>query len=413
MGRVFEALQRQQKRSKRKSPHDRDPLAAQTGTPEEAADQEPLTEFELPDRIGAPEAPRSNEGMLLPYLSEDRLNDATSEPAGNDARPPHSPITTGSLPGELPMMSLGVQHAEPTPPGEVRDHYSPPLTLEPRVSLSAQLDVSRFHPRLIMVTEPQSPGCEQYRTLRTQVFHAAERRLTQVIVITSAVAGEGKTSTVLNLGWAIAQSKEKRVLVIDSDLRRPNVAAYTGLTPEAGFGEVLDGGCEPLRAVIRAGDQGLYLLPVSREAINPTELLSSERLGEALAEFRKYFDYILIDSPPVVPFADARLLANHADAVMMVVRAGAAPYGTVERAIEALPPGRVLGVVLNGASSDEGSYYDYYYNYDKRDKRPLFDWGKLSQKLGEWGWLGRAARERVQSPEKRQQSGRSATNSNR
>jgi capsular exopolysaccharide synthesis family protein len=269
------------------------------------------------------------------------------------------------------------------PPAAARQPYAPPQTSEPQVSLVAQLDLARMHPRLVMVTDPLSPACEQYRTLRTQIFHAAQRRRVQIIVVTSSIAGEGKTSTALNLAWAIAQSKEKRILLVDSDLRRPNVASYLNLRPEVGFNDVLNGECEALRAVVRVADHELYVLPVSRESLNPTELLSSERLDETLEELRDYFDFILIDSPPVAPFADARLLANHADAVTMVVRAGAAPYATVERAIEALPSGRILGVVLNGAEgADEHSYYDYYYNYTKRDRRRPFDWKKWSQRLG-------------------------------
>ena len=222
-----------------------------------------------------------------------------------------------------------------------------------------------MHTRLVLFTDPQSAGCEQYRTLRTQVFHAAEKQLTQVILVTSAVAGEGKTSTILNLAWAIAQSREKRVLVIDSDLRRPSISSYLGLDFELGFGEVLNEVSDALPSIVRVADSTLYILSSSRSEPQPAELLSKERVGETLIELRKYFDYILIDAPPVVAFADARLLANYADAVIVVVRAGLAGHSTVERAIEALPQNRILGVVLNGADQmSEVGYYGYYgYGY--------------------------------------------------
>jgi capsular exopolysaccharide synthesis family protein len=233
----------------------------------------------------------------------------------------------------------------------------------------------RLHPRLILLTQPEAPECEQYRTLRTQLFHAAEKKPLQVVTITSTLAGEGKTSTVINLALAIAQSKEKRVLIIDGDLRRPNIATYLGVRAKAGLGEVLTGDIEPLDSIFTLDGYELYVLPVSRETANPTELLSSERFAEMLAELRRYFDFILIDSPPVMPFADTRLLANHTDAVMLVVRAGLAPYETVEKAIEALPAAKMLGVVLNGAQHvKEAGYYDYYY-YSQR--RPHSFWDKL------------------------------------
>ena len=191
-----------------------------------------------------------------------------------------------------------------------------------------------------------------------------------MILITSAVAGEGKTSTILNLAWAIAQSKEKRVLVIDGDLRRPSVSSYLGLDFELGFGEVINEVSDALPSIVRVADSSLYILSSSREAAQPAESLSKERVGETLSELRKYFDYILIDAPPVVAFADARLLANHADAVIVVVRAGLAGHSTVERAIEALPSNRILGVVLNGADQmSEVGYYGYYgygYGYSRQ-----------------------------------------------
>ena len=198
----------------------------------------------------------------------------------------------------------------------------------------------------------------------------AERQLTQVILVTSAVAGEGKTSTILNLAWAIAQSKEKRVLVIDGDLRRPSVSSYLGLDFELGFGEVINEVSDALPSIVRVADSSLYILSSSREAAQPAESLSKERVGETLSELRRYFDYILIDAPPVVAFADARLLANHADAIIVVVRAGLAGHSTVERAIEALPSNRILGVVLNGADQmSEVGYYGYYgygYGYSRQ-----------------------------------------------
>jgi Mrp family chromosome partitioning ATPase len=127
---------------------------------------------------------------------------------------------------------------------------------------------------------------------------------------------------------------------------------------------------------------GLYVLPATEETKNPTEMLSSERLGEMLANLREYFDFILLDSPPVIPFADSRLLANHSDAVILVIRAGVAPYETVEKAIEALARGRILGIVLNGAEHmRESGYYDYYYYYARRKEEPRTIHEKITNRL--------------------------------
>ncbi len=254
-----------------------------------------------------------------------------------------------------------------------------PEGIEERRLLSSEL-----HPRLIMWTDPETPECEQFRTLRTQIMHEAASRPLQVMAVTSALAGEGKTSTVLNLAASMARSGETRVLVVDGDMRRPNVAAYLGLRPARGLGEALAGDSSPWESLLRLEDSAFYLLPVRREIANPTELLSSSRMVELLATLRRYFDYILIDSPPVLPFADARLLTNLADAAILVIRAGMAPHDVVEKSIAAISPHKILGVVLNGAEDlQEANYYHYYYDSGRRSARETFlqrQWGK---------WLGR------------------------
>ena len=355
MGRVLEALQRQQDNEETYP----DPLAAKVSSPEIVSDAA-IPSFEMPDRIGSPIGPRSNEGTSMTFFSEEELSRTVDEFSDFGQSSSILPTVTRTRHEGIVPGNKGKAPAAKS--GQV---YSSPITVEPSVPTTVCLDESRLHTRLVLFTDPQSDGCEQYRTLRTQVFHAAEKQLTQVILATSAVAGEGKTSTVLNLAWAIAQSREKRVLVIDGDLRRPSVSPYLGLDFELGFGEVISEISEALPAIVRVADSTLYILSSSREEAQPAELLSKERVGEIIEELRKYFDFILIDAPPVVAFADARLLANHADAVMVIVRAGMAGHNTVERAIEALPGSRVLGVVLNGVDQmSEVGYYGYYgYGY--------------------------------------------------
>ncbi|MGE0127189.1 MAG: CpsD/CapB family tyrosine-protein kinase [Blastocatellales bacterium] len=429
MTRVFEALQREQERKKNEA--SRDPLAAETGAPPDALEDEPktdseiaATEFELPSVIGSPVAPRSNDGMVLPAAGKaPGVESATSgkpgkvdvvnghaasitAPATAPATAPHpNNSANGNAHNEaptsnhLPDQATGNQAASRVV-GDIRSRQTETQRLREELSLHAvarasreipieRLVTSRLHQRLIVLTEPTAPECEQYRTLRTQLFHAAEKRQTQIVVITSALAGEGKTSTTLNLALAVAQSKENRVLVIDGDLRRPNVATYLGMRPKVGLSEVLKGEVETLDSIVCLDEPELYVLPISRESANPTELLSSERFAETVRELRDYFDFILIDSPPVMPFADARLLSNHSDAVILVVRAEKAPYETVEKAVEVLPSGRILGVVLNDAQHiRETDYYDYYYSYTQREQRRRTLLGKLSSRVRD-SWLGR------------------------
>ncbi|HYE74819.1 MAG TPA: CpsD/CapB family tyrosine-protein kinase [Blastocatellia bacterium] len=381
MGRVLDALQRQQEEDKIIS----DPLAASIGAPSTALDQDGLKDSVASSRIGVPVAPMSNDGAPLSFLlDEDRGEiissealDNSQERTGHSVRPRNPFSKTRKMDEALSLGEGSSAKLKPQQRGNLT-----PETIEPHVTNLQQIEMSRLHRRLILFTDQNAPGCEQYRTLRTQIFHAAERQPTQIIVLTSATAGEGKTSTVLNLAWAIAQSKENRVLVIDCDLRRPSVSSYLGLKSEKGLSEVITQEQDVFSCVVRVANESLYVLSANHEEPQPTELLSRERLGELLNELRQYFDYILIDAPPVVPFADARLLANHADAIIMVVRAGLAGHSTIERAIEALPSSRILGVVLNGADQvSEVGYYGYYgygYNYSKQKANGAgLGWGSL------------------------------------
>lgn len=360
MSKVFEALQRQQQ-----NPHaaaGRDPLATETGTPDNPV-SDADGDFEMPTVIGAPVGARSNEGALFHAPPRPEEHTPAAYPVSNGKRTAEAAPREQRANNRPRPAPLAIRRAQPA-----NEAPTPTLPTE-------QVELARLHPRLIVLTEPQASECEQYRTLRTQLFHAAERQPTQVVILTSAVAGEGKTSTALNLALAIAQSKEKRVLVVDGDLRHPTIAPYLGVRARPGLDEVLSGDGDALEYIFCLDEPGLCVLPVSREVAHPTELLSSERLPEMFDQLRAHFDFIIVDSPPLMPFADARLLANHADAVIMVVRAEVAPYETVAQAIGLLPAERILGVVLNGAAHlEETDHYDYYYNHNRRaPRRSLFD----------------------------------------
>jgi capsular exopolysaccharide synthesis family protein len=423
MSKVFEALQRQRQNEKEKQPG-RDPLAAEAGLPDAETADEVAENFELPSLIGAPTGPRSTEGMIIPSVNgppvktaiEDRISGGsqaqTPQKSNGKAQPETSNGDEGAIPESRrvevarPVVRRSLEQARTQTPtirwrqSEIPEEQRETAETEPQTESEKATPVksprevqvehliaTRLHPRLILLTDPQAAECEQYRTLRTEVFHAAARKHMQIITVTSALAGEGKTSTVLNLALAIAQSKEKRVLVVDGDLRRPNIASYLGLRPATGLVEALNGETDTFGSLFYLDEHDLYVLPVVRESNNPTELLSSERLSEMIAQLREYFDFVLVDSPPIMPFADSRLLANHADAVILVVRAGMAPYETVEKAIAALPQNRILGVVLNGAEHlKDSDYYNYYYNYARREQRKRTISGRIAKIFrGRWG----------------------------
>ena len=233
-------------------------------------------------------------------------------------------------------------------------------------------DVSpaRVEPHLIAVSQPRSAYTEQYRSLRTKLLQAGERKEMRAIVVTSAGIGEGKTLTALNLAWLLAQTDGVRALVIDSDLRRPCATDYLGIDARGGLSEVLGGELDLAEAIVRLEPAGLHLLPGGRPRDDVAELLSGPTYARLLAEVRRMFDYIIIDAPPLGIFTDANVLMSRADAGLLVVRAGKTRYSTVDKLLDQMPKDRMLGVVLNRTEEqpDSASYY-YQHRYYNRETR--------------------------------------------
>ena len=224
---------------------------------------------------------------------------------------------------------------------------------------SREVSAARVEPHLVAITEPRSPECEQFRSLRTRLLQAGERERKRAFVITSAGVGEGKTLTALNLAWLLAQTDGVKALLIDADLRQPCAADYLGVETECGLSEVLTGETRLNEAIIKLEPAGLHLLPGGAAREDVAELLSGPRFGRLLDEARKHFDYIIIDAPPLGVFTDANLLINRADSAILVVRASRTRYAVVDRLLEQLPRERLLGVVLNRADTkpEDNTYY--------------------------------------------------------
>ena len=224
------------------------------------------------------------------------------------------------------------------------------------------LDISaeRVEPHLVAVTQPRSSHAERFRSLRTRVLHAGERRKMQAFVITSAGIMEGKTLTAVNLSWLLAQTDGVKALLIDGDLRNPCAAHYLGVDAPAGLSEVLGGELSLSEAIIKLEPAGLHLLPGGSARDDVAELLSGPRFLALLQEVRRMFDYVIIDAPPLGIFTDAAVLINRADAALIVARAGKTRYAALERLLEPLPRERLLGVILNG-SEEQLNEQNYYY----------------------------------------------------
>jgi capsular exopolysaccharide synthesis family protein len=227
---------------------------------------------------------------------------------------------------------------------------------------------------IVSLVDPASFAADQYRSLRHNVERLRRDAGSRVFAVTSPGPGDGKTVTTLNLAGALAQCRELKVLVIDADLRRPAVATYLGLKDDEspGLADLLDADYAIEQVTRRLERFNLCVVPAGSPRAAAYELLNSARLESTIAEATRRYDYVLVDTPPLVPLPDCRLVAKCVDGFLLVVAAHRTPRKTVARALDMLEPAKTIGIVFNGDSapgSRRDSYYASYYTPRTRDAR--------------------------------------------
>jgi protein-tyrosine kinase len=218
---------------------------------------------------------------------------------------------------------------------------------------------------LINPEEPHDGASEEFRSLRTRLNHMQAQQDLRVVVCTSASPAEGKTFTACNLALAQAQL-ELPVLLADLDLRRPVVHQQFQCERTPGFSDFLLGEKSLEECIRHVEGTNLYILPAGSAVRNPLELLNMRPVRYTLDSFRKVFNWVILDTPPLLFSADANLLATITDGIILVVRIGSTTYDSVVRAIQTLCENNVLGIVANGARAGE-LYSKYTYYYTKSD----------------------------------------------
>ena len=215
---------------------------------------------------------------------------------------------------------------------------------------------------LITKSRPQSQMAEAYRALRTSLLLTSVGAPPKVILVTSALPEEGKTTTSINCAIVLAQ-KGSRVLLVDSDLRRPSIHKTLGIVPKTGLTNVLTGSATLQQAIMRSPlVPSLSVLPAGTPPPNPAELLASSKMGEVLDALREQYDHIVIDTPPTLAVTDAVVMATRADAVILVIRAGGTTKHALRQARDILLQvnARISGVLLNAVNLGSPDYYSYY-----------------------------------------------------
>jgi capsular exopolysaccharide synthesis family protein len=232
----------------------------------------------------------------------------------------------------------------------------------------AKFDLAAADRRIRNVIEPLTLAGEQYRLLRAKLSLMQRQRGIKSLLVTSSVPVEGKTFTACCLAGVFAQEPGKRVLLIDADMRKPRAEQTLGVdVPIApvGLSQVLRGEKHAEDVLLSSSDSGLFLLPAGPVPDDPAELLSSPILELTIKNLSQIFDWVVIDSPPVISLADATLIAPLCDAALLIVRAGKTPSKLVLEAAQRIGKERICGVVLNRCRQSRATYY--YYGYYRKD----------------------------------------------
>jgi len=269
-----------------------------------------------------------------------------------------------------------VAEARPTSPFLRRPRFARP---KPRAAKELDSDAEDLDAHFVSLVTPATFEAEQYRALRHMIEEVHKVSGLAVVAVSSPSVGDGKTTTAINLAGALAQSPESRVLLIDADLRRPSVARSLGLqaSPSPGLvGMLLDRTLPLAHAVRQRAPYTLDILPAGDPPAAPYELLRSARLAEVIAEARKRYDYVVLDTPPLVGLPDCRVLANFVDGFVVVVAAHRTPKRLVQDALEVVEPTKMIGLVFNMDERPMSGYYREYGPPSNGNGHRKWRWGR-------------------------------------
>ncbi len=363
MSRIFDALRRSEMD---RNPDDGNPAAPQT-TPATPAD-----------------AALSGANPQAVSPSDAALNAASGVPVpAVPMAPPAAPPAMDEKLAELMRTARDAKgmpdfsQLRPAVGGEV-DPEPTPAAPEAAKSVEPALDLSKLKrinvtatptSRLVALTSEKALGAEKFRVLGARLSNIRLSSKLNILQVTSSVVGEGKTLTSVNLAMTLARRFDQKVLLAEGDLRKPAVCKMLGLSMKPGIGEWWDHPEIPVTDyILRIGDTGMCLLPAG-DVAQPASVLQSQRIADLFQELARQFDWVIIDTPPLLPMADSNLWSRISDGTLMVVRKGVVSRTALKKAVESLDNPRMVGVVLNDASDyDRVNYYDQYYT--PRGERP-------------------------------------------
>lgn len=315
-----------------------------------------------------PEAPAAHSAPSEPLQSEESFASNTPPPAPYESQALPPEALTVTVPPAQPKQRHS--HLPAFAASMAVDETQDLVDLEDIIAQAREIAYKPLKEALIVhPTRPREAPAEEFRTLRTRLDHLQRMQPLHTLVVTSASPAEGKSFTAINLAITQAQLAEKRILLADFDFRRPSIHSTFQIPCCPGITDYLTGKARLSEILCRVADTNLYILPAGESVPNPLELLNLKECKTLIDDLRNHFDWVILDSPPLLFAADGNLLATMCDGTILVVRIATTTYDSVTRAMQSLCENNVLGVVVNGARRGElyskyTYYHDYYYSPD-------------------------------------------------
>jgi capsular exopolysaccharide synthesis family protein len=275
-----------------------------------------------------------------------------------------SGIDFSALSAATGLLELAERHAiaEPEPRFPFPAMPQPPMAGGSSVAVEHLLSDNRLDPfalfqslrvsipsqsRLVCLKDQESLAAEKFRFLGVRLRQLQQNRLLKKVLITSAMPQEGKSTVTANLACTLARRTQQRTLLLEGNLRQPSLSQMFGLSRNPGLCEWLQGERGPLTSIYYLQGPGFWILPAGDSSRNPLEILQSARLPALMDQLTAWFDWIVIDSPPVLPLADATIWMRLVDGILLVTRQGKTEKQKLRRGLEVLEPAKLIGTLLN------------------------------------------------------------------
>jgi capsular exopolysaccharide synthesis family protein len=319
------------------------------------------------DALQRSEADRNGKDAASASRATELLRRAEETPNGNHIASEANHSWNSTVVADEPTIAVDKTREEKGS-NAIEDDTFPVVLSDERIEGPMQCEIVSVTPssesRLVALPDSESPASEAFHLLGVRLRHMRRLRPLKKVLVTSTIPQEGKSVVAANLACTLALRTQQKVLLLEGDVRRPTQSKIFGLSRLAGICEWLNGERTLIQSMYRLEGPGIWILPAGTVNGNSLNLLQSGRVAPMMEQLMNWFDWVVIDSPPILPLADTSVWTNMADGILLVTRQGITQKRQLKRGLEALGNQKVIGAVLNSAKNFVDP--DYYYRPSNR-----------------------------------------------